>query len=102
MIRPSWIDWRRRNVRDAIVIIGILSGAFTFFDLGEEFKTLANLAQEYEDWGADDAFFLSLFLSLALLIYSVRWLQDLTKEAKVRIPTKSPGHSEMMSPGVPT
>ncbi len=24
------------------------------------------------------------------------------EKAKVRIPTKSPGHSEMMSPGIPT
>jgi methyl-accepting chemotaxis protein len=84
MSYPSWLDWRRRNVRDAIVITSILIAAFTLLDLGEEFKTMAHLAEEYEDWGADDAFFLSIFLSFALLIYSVRRLQDLTKEVKAR------------------
>jgi methyl-accepting chemotaxis protein len=97
MIRPSWLDWRRRNVRDAIVITGSLIAAFTLLDLGEEFKTLAHLAEEYEAWGADDAFFLSFFLSFALLIYSVRRLQDLTKEVKARRLAEEEAHTNRVA-----
>jgi methyl-accepting chemotaxis protein len=97
MNRPSWLDWRRRNVRDAIVITSSLIVAFTLLDLGEGFKTLAHLAAKYEDWGADDAFFLSFFLSFALLIYSVRRLQDLTKEVKARRAAEEEAHTNRVA-----
>jgi len=83
-VRPSWLDWRRRNVRDTVVILGGMIGAFAFFDLGEGFQALADFAKEYADWGADDAFFLFFLLSIALVIYSLRRLQDLSSEVEGR------------------
>jgi methyl-accepting chemotaxis protein len=84
MALPSWLDWRRRSVRDAAVIVGCLIGAFAFVDLGEAFLELADLAKEYEAWGADDAFFLSFLLSMALFIFSLRRLKDLSREVAAR------------------
>jgi transposase len=34
--------------------------------------------------------------------HASQWAAIVSIAAKMRIPTKSPGHSEMMSPGVPT
>jgi hypothetical protein len=69
---PSWLNWRRRSVRDAIVIVSGLISAFVFLDLGDAFLGLADLAKKYEGWGADDAFFLSFLLSVSLVVFSVR------------------------------
>ena len=54
MARPSWLDWRRRSVRDATVILGSLIAAFSFFDLGAEFRcgNSGDRAAEFADRGA--------------------------------------------------
>ena len=78
------INWRRRDVRDAVVLAGILITVFILFDLGDLFLKVADFARAYEDWGADDAVLLSFVLSMGLVIYSVRRVQDLSKEVKAR------------------
>ena len=78
------IDWRRRDVRDAAVILGILTAQFVLFDMGDLFLKFVDLIKEYEDWGADDAVLMSFMLCLGLMIFSFRRLQDLSHEMKGR------------------
>jgi diguanylate cyclase (GGDEF)-like protein len=78
------IAWLRRDVRDAVIIVVILLAQFVFFDMGDLFLKVADFAKEYEDWGADDLVLMSFMLSLCLMIYSFRRLQDLAKEMKGR------------------
>ena len=60
-------------------------------ELAKETKVIAALKQHYERYHAGD-------------LAALKKLYEYHAEncAKVRIPMKSPGHSEMMSPGVPT
>jgi diguanylate cyclase (GGDEF)-like protein len=78
------IDWRRRDVRDAAVILGILIAQFVLFDMGDLFLKFVDLIKEYEDWGADDAVLMSFMLCLGLMVFSFRRLQDLSHEMKGR------------------
>src|ERR1700720_5040213 len=47
----SRIDWRRRDIRDAVILIGILTAAFFIFDLGDIFLKVSDFARTYEEWG---------------------------------------------------
>jgi hypothetical protein len=83
--RVRRIDWRRRDVRDSVVLVGVLTAAFSFFDVGDLFLTFADFVKKHEDWGADDIFLMSFLLSICLVIFSFRRLQDLSKEIKARV-----------------
>jgi diguanylate cyclase (GGDEF)-like protein len=78
------IDWRRRDVRDAAVIVGILTAQFVFFDVGDLFLKFADFVKEYEDWGLDDLVLMSFMLCISLMVFSFRRLQDLSREMKGR------------------
>src|SRR6202035_2141887 len=78
------IDWRRRDRKDAVVIALILIVQFLVFDVGDLFLKFADLAKQYEDWGADDVVAMSFVLCMCLVVYSFRRLQDLSKEVKAR------------------
>jgi predicted signal transduction protein with EAL and GGDEF domain len=78
------IAWRRRDVRDAVIIVVILTAQFAFFDLGDLFQKFADFAKEYEDWGVDDLVLLSFMLCISLMVFSFRRLQDLAREMKGR------------------
>jgi diguanylate cyclase (GGDEF)-like protein len=78
------IDWRRHDVRDAVIIVVILTAQFVFFDMGDLFLQFADLAKAYQDWGADDLVLMSFTLCISLMVYSFRRLQDLAKEMKAR------------------
>jgi diguanylate cyclase (GGDEF)-like protein len=80
----SRIDWRRRDIRDAVILTGALMAAFFIFDLGDIFLQVSDFARAYEEWGADDVLVMSLVLSIALSIFCYRRLQDLAKEVKAR------------------
>jgi diguanylate cyclase (GGDEF)-like protein len=76
--------WRRRDVRDAVIIVVILAAQFVLFDMGDLFLKVADFAKEYEEWGADDLVLMSFMLCISLIVYSFRRLQDLAKEMKGR------------------
>jgi diguanylate cyclase (GGDEF)-like protein len=82
--RARRINWRRRDVRDAVVLVSVLTIGFVVFDLGDLFLKFVDLVKEYEDWGADDAVLMSILLTICLAIFSFRRLQDLFKEVKAR------------------
>jgi diguanylate cyclase (GGDEF)-like protein len=78
------IDWRRRDVRDAAVIVVILVVQFVCFDVGDLFLRFADFVKEYEDWGADDLVLMSFMLCVSLVIFGFRRVQDLSREIKGR------------------
>src|SRR6202030_1793153 len=78
------IDWRRRDVKDAVVIVTILTAQFVLFDVGDLFLKFADFVKEYEDWGLDDLVLMSFMLCISLMVYSFRRLQDIAKEMKGR------------------
>jgi diguanylate cyclase (GGDEF)-like protein len=84
LARLRRIDWRRRDVKDAIVIVTILTAQFVLFDVGDLFLQFADFVKEYEDWGLDDLVLMSFMLCLGLMVYSFRRFQDLSKEMKGR------------------
>jgi diguanylate cyclase (GGDEF)-like protein len=85
-VRARRIDWRRRrDVRDAVVMGGILISIFLLFDLGDLFLAIADFAKKYADWGADDLVVMVFALAISLTIFSYRRLEDLFSEVKARV-----------------
>ena len=82
--RVRRIDWHRRDIKDAVVILVVLIAQFVFFDVGDLFLKFADFVKEYEDWGLDDLVLMSFMLCVCLMIFSFRRLQDLAKEMKGR------------------
>lgn len=60
----SWFDWRRRDTRDAIVLLSLAALAFVaahFFDLAPK---LFQFAVDYASWEVDDMIFVVFVLSI--------------------------------------
>jgi len=78
------MDWRRRDIRDAVVLVVLLSAAYVASEYGDLPDRLFEFGHEHADWGVDDALVMAGMMSLALLIYGCRRLMDLSKEIKAR------------------
>ena len=78
------IDWRRRDIRDAIVIFGLLSIIYLMTEYADIPAMVFQFAQDHKDWDVDDAVVIAALLSVAMLIYGYRRLKDLSKEVKAR------------------
>ena len=78
------IDWRRRDVRDAVVIFGIALIAYLYSELTDLPAQLLRFANEHQDWDLDDLLLVSFVLSIALIVYAFRRIQDLSREIKAR------------------
>lgn len=78
------VNWRRRDLKDGIVIFGIAAVAFVVSDWYELPPKLFQLAADQANWQLDDIIFVALVLSIALLVHGYRRLQDLSKEIKAR------------------
>src|SRR5665213_467799 len=79
-----WFDWKRRDTRDALVLLAI--GIITFL-LADRYDLPPHLLQfglDYADWEMDDLIFVFFMLSAALMIYGFRRYQDLSREIKAR------------------
>jgi diguanylate cyclase (GGDEF)-like protein len=80
----QWFDWKRRDTRDALVLLVI--GIITFL-LADRYNLPPHLLQfglDYADWEMDDLIFVVFMLSAALMIYGFRRYQDLSREIKAR------------------
>ena len=80
----QWFDWKRRDTRDALVLLVI--GTITFL-LAHTYDLPPHLLQfglDYADWEIDDLIFVFFMLSAALMIYGFRRYQDLSGEIKAR------------------
>jgi diguanylate cyclase (GGDEF)-like protein len=78
------IDWRRRDIKDGVIIVVIMTTLFVCLDMGDMFLKFADFVKEYEDWGLDDLVLMSFVLCISMMIFSFRRLQDLSKEIKGR------------------
>lgn len=80
----GWFDWKRRDTRDAIVLVVL--GVITFL-LADAYELPPHLLQfglDYADWEMDDLIFVVFMLSAAMIIYGFRRYQDLSREIKAR------------------
>jgi diguanylate cyclase (GGDEF)-like protein len=79
-----WFDWKRRDTRDALVLLVI--GMVTFF-LADRYDLPPRLLQfglDHADWEMDDLIFVFFMLSTALMVYGFRRYQDLSQEIEAR------------------
>jgi len=84
--------WRRRAVRDGLAIAALALAIYTvahIFDLPPKVFQFAIDNVEYE---VDDAIFVLFIMSVALLFYVYRRLQDLSREVKARRSAESDAH----------
>jgi diguanylate cyclase (GGDEF)-like protein len=82
---PNWSDWRRRDKKDGIIILGIAVLAFavgTFYDFA---LVLFQFGIDHADWDVDDVIFVLFVLGVAMTVYGFRRYQDMSHEIKARI-----------------
>jgi diguanylate cyclase (GGDEF)-like protein len=82
--RARAFDWSRRAVRDGIVIFGLVLALYAVSDAYNVPPKLFQFATDHADWDVDDAIFVVFTVSLALLVFIFRRLQDLNQEIKAR------------------
>jgi diguanylate cyclase (GGDEF)-like protein len=78
------IDWRRRELCDAIVIAAISAAVLAFSIPVDLFGKIDTWTHAHEDWEIDELFMLSMVLTVSLMIYGYRRLQDLKREVAAR------------------
>jgi diguanylate cyclase (GGDEF)-like protein len=80
----QWLDWKRRDTRDAIVILGIAIFTYavgTFYDFA---LTLFQFGVAHADQEADDIILVVFILGIAMTVFGFRRYQDLSREIKAR------------------
>ena len=83
---PSrWLDWRRRDVRDAVVIAGLAIFAFVVGTINDLTLALFQFGVAHADQEADDIIFVVFILGIAMTVFGFRRYQDLSREIKARI-----------------
>jgi len=78
------VDWKRRDVRDGLVLAVLLAIAYVISEYGDIPGKIFEFGRDYGDWGADDALVMAAMMSLALLGYAYRRLRDLSAEVRAR------------------
>jgi diguanylate cyclase (GGDEF)-like protein len=77
--------WRRREHRDAIVIVAIAFLAYVAGTAGDFALILFRFGIDNADWEADDIIFVILVVGIAMTVYGSRRYRDLARETKARI-----------------
>jgi diguanylate cyclase (GGDEF)-like protein len=80
----QWFDWKRRDTRDALVLLVLGIAIFLLADTYDLPPHLLQFGLDYADWEMDDLIFVFFMLSVALMIYGFRRYQDLSHEIKAR------------------
>jgi diguanylate cyclase (GGDEF)-like protein len=80
----QWVDWKRRDIRDALALLAIGIVTFLFADACDLPPHLLQFGLDYADWEMDDLIFVVFMLSVCLMIYGFRRYQDLSREIKAR------------------
>jgi diguanylate cyclase (GGDEF)-like protein len=80
----QWVDWKRRDIRDALVLLAIGIVTFLLADAYDLPPHLLQFGLDYADWEMDDLIFVFFMLSVALMIYGFRRYQDLSREITAR------------------
>lgn len=76
--------WLRRDVRDAIVLLGLALIGIPFAHSYKLPDQLMDFARDHEEWEVDDIIFMCLWLSVAWVVYAFRRHRDLTREIEAR------------------
>jgi diguanylate cyclase (GGDEF)-like protein len=76
--------WKRRDKRDAIIILGIAIVAYCLGTAYDFALTLFQFGIDHADYEADDIIFVLFVLSLAMMVYGFRRYQDVSREIKAR------------------
>jgi diguanylate cyclase (GGDEF)-like protein len=85
-------DWKRRDVRDAVVILGLAVALYLAAHVFDLPPTLFQFALDHGDWEADDVVFVLTMLPVAFLIYVSRRRQDLAREIDARRTAETESH----------
>jgi diguanylate cyclase (GGDEF)-like protein/PAS domain S-box-containing protein len=78
------IDWGRRAVNDAIVILIVAAVAWGFSEWADIFNTIVKFQAVYGDWSLDDLVMICVVLSFAMTAYGWRRFNDLNQEIHAR------------------
>jgi diguanylate cyclase (GGDEF)-like protein len=81
---PRRIDWRRRDVRDALVIFGISAISYAVAEYSGLADSVFAFARDHPQYDLDDLLIVTFVLSFALIIHGYRRIQDLSREIKAR------------------
>ena len=90
--------WERRSSRDIVVILAValclvLIDVLGMLDIGELFLAGAQLLRSLEYFGADDIVGIYFFLSIVVIVFSLRRMQDLSKEVRARRAAEQIAHN---------
>lgn len=86
------LDWRRREVMDGIVLIGVSVLIYLVAHIYDLPPKVFQFAMDNADWEADDGLFLIAVISLALLVYIDRRRRDLGAEVEARRRAEAESH----------
>jgi uncharacterized membrane protein YidH (DUF202 family) len=84
VLQTDWFDWRRRDKRDAIVILGIAVLALVVGTVQDIALTLFQFAIDHADEKADDIIFVVFVLGVAMTVYGFRRYEDVSREIEAR------------------
>jgi diguanylate cyclase (GGDEF)-like protein len=84
-VRADGFDWRRRDTRDAIVILALAAVGYVVAHFYQLPLRLFQFGIDHADWEADDLIFVVFVLSLAMIVYGFRRYRDLSHEIKARL-----------------
>jgi diguanylate cyclase (GGDEF)-like protein len=87
-----------RSSRDLIIIVSVVIffialDIFAGLDIGEMFLAMAQFVRQYDYLGLDDVFGLYVFVSIGVIIFSLRRMQDLSREVRARRAAEQIAHN---------
>jgi diguanylate cyclase (GGDEF)-like protein len=90
--------WERRSSRDILVISAValcllLIDLFGMLDIGELFLAGAQLLRSPDNFGLDDVVGIYFMLSIVVIIFSLRRMQDLSQEVRARRAAEQIAHN---------
>jgi diguanylate cyclase (GGDEF)-like protein len=86
------LDWRRRDLRDGVVIFGLALAFYAWAHFDEVAPRLFQFALKHADWEVDDAIFVVFAMSVAMMIFVFRRMQDLRTEIAARRAAEDAAH----------
>jgi diguanylate cyclase (GGDEF)-like protein len=84
IVRADRFDWRRRDNRDAVIILCIAVLAFVVGTIQDIALKFFQFGIDHADWNVDDIIFVVFVLGIAMIAYEVRRYQDVSHEIKAR------------------
>lgn len=78
------VDWRRRDLRDAVIVAVVTVVVFAVSVQIDLYETMHDLAVQHARFGIGEVFMLGMALSVALIVFGCRRIQDLNREIAAR------------------